>query len=142
MESAYARKLSIYSYELNLSIQQICDLKPMKAYRLFCHLIIFGLFHSVDKVLIYAFLFLNSPCYWHSYTRGLYIKNKGHLYSILAKNLFYYPSLWLITCVGVWLVQMIPLFCGHKFKLTNSHAFINTHNFMNESKKAPKYSLI
>lgn len=81
-----------------------------------------------DEVVMCAFLLLNSPSYWHSYTQGLYIKNKGHLYSILGKNLFYYPSLWLITSEGTRLVHLIPLFCGHEFKLTNSHVFINTHN--------------
>lgn len=131
MESAYTRNLSIYIYELHFSIQQICDLKLMKTYRFSCHVIIFGLFHSDDKVVMCAFLFLNLPFYWHSYTRGLYIKNKDHLYSILGKNLSYYPTLWLITSVGAWLVQMILLFCGHEFKLTNSRVFINTRNLMN-----------
>lgn len=131
MESANTRNLSIYIYELHFSIQQICDLKLTKTYRFSCHVIIFGLFYSDDKVVMCAFLFLNLPCYWHSYTKGLYIKNKDHLYSILGKNLSYYPTLWLITSVGAWLVQMIPLFCGHEFKLTNSHVFINTQNLMN-----------
>lgn len=112
----------------------------MKTYRFSCHLIIFRLFHSDDKVVMCAFLLLNLPCYWHSYTKGLYIKNKAHLHSILGKNLSYYPTLWLITSVGAWLVQMIPLFCGHEFKLTDSHVFINTHNLTNalRSKRTPK----
>ncbi len=115
-----------------ISIQQICDFKNSR--RLIDSLVI-SLFLDYFTVMIKSLcvlFFCLTRLVIDTVTLRDYISRIKAICSLyLAKNLFYYPSLWLITSLGAGLVfdsPLIPLFRGPELKLTNSHVFINTHN--------------